>query len=734
MRPRPLHASRRFVALSSAAFSIAGLAWLAWIGSRTGVASIRESARTDGVSGGAQLVESGVSRAADAPEANRARGSDGRTVASSSGVLVRVLDRRSGEPVEGFVVSMIEGESRGWGLPSAERLLGEEPTDARGEIRFPAPKADARIRLYPPYGWSAGELVRSVEFRENGRYDDVVVLTGPADHGRFRGRFVDASNGEPVPHYMARVTIGESTREVVSGADGRFSTDDELPAGEAKVVLFDWGGLMEDEDILRHHGVFVVEHAPVDGVSPELEIPAAVGPTYRIDAEFPAGVPRERWAADLVVRGNGGWTPRLQTARGAPLRWGLGSWAGPWVRFRRQYFGLEDGFEGSKELVVTSADGEWLGRGTVATLAGIAPDPVPVEFDPRGRIVARIVDSSGEPIPRADVSCEMAGPVASSVPLIFSQSSSGNGLVEFVLLPAGAYIVGASSQLHGRRLRAVELRDAQRVDLELMLAEQPRGREVAGRVFVPAEMDLIDVTVALEGVRPSGLRMEQQLPLVRTGDERSASFRFTDVSPGDLAVVVRGLRSRGTWSAIVWTPRRVEISGSATDLVFRASTDPRRCRFEAVDAKTKDELPCDVSWFADGTWQCWEGVDAEEMFAPSQVELWRIHSPGYLARDVVTDWSADPVVVRAELERGWGLEVLAVGPGLVPLEGVEVLVDAESAGKTDAEGRLVVRREHSPRSIAARYSDWYLESNGRLELLRALEHGRACVRLIFSPD
>ena len=67
---------------------------------------------------------------------------------------------------------------------------------------------------------------------------------------------------------------------------------------------------------------------------------------------------------------------------------------------------------------------------------------------------------------------------------------------------------------------------------------------------------------------------------------------------------------------------------------------------------------------------------------------------------------ADPRIVVAALERGWGDTFVVTTRDREPLQGVELLVDGTSVGLSDVQGMLSINLAAKPRALEFRYKDW----------------------------
>lgn len=710
MKPRPSLALAGALALGC--FVV--LAW--WLARERGAPATPIAAEHEGA---AALTDSGsaLSAPTSAEPSALPAGVEREAPVAASRLLARVEHRITHAPLPGFDAELV-----GDGL-----VLGHDTSDSRGRIFLPLPpEQGATVRLEAPEGWS---VLAPQRFVRADAQDELVFLAGPSGSERFRARLVDAESGEPLNDYMLRIGTRDGRREqLVSDRAGLVASAVDYPEGTLLLFCYDEYGPELGDDQRKPLHYLELEHTIEKALAGPHEVRLDVGPTYRLELEGPPAALEAPLAADLRYLFND-----------APPSPAIGSFVvrvgtPPWVRFPARFSPLSR--FASVALALSSRDGRWFGFTRVESTSG--EHTVTVALAAQGVVVVRVLDPDGNGIPGALVQLH---PLVAGAPqaAMAHQKTAGNGLVEFRFVPTGSYAVGAVAPGFERRFVSLAVDGEQRSDATLALARQPSGLAISGRV-VGLTGNAKSVSLTLFSVRPgTGVVLERELPLERRGEASEAEFEFTDLAPGDYEL--DGYAGYQGWLE----PCPLSVSAGTRGLVLRLEEAVEDPWFEllATDATTDEPLPKVWAWFEDTP----ESDSIHELSGPPLVLFpsprlktdarLSVVAPGYRVaqaalaslRDV-----GDRRVLEVKLERGWNGEIVALGPGFVPLAGVRVALDGDNVGSTGANGRIEFARERAPARIELDYRGWLVEPTCRGELAELAAGRRGRVRVYFTPQ
>ncbi len=196
--------------------------------------------------------------------------------------------------------------------------------------------------------------------------------------------------------------------------------------------------------------------------------------------------------------------------------------------------------------------------------------------------------------------------------------------------------------------------------------------------------------------------------------EEVIEFLFHDVAPGTYELTLSSTDHHR------WSPKKITVTPPADDLEIWLydERDTITLAFRVTDAQTGEPIEDYTAYSVKTEVTEENGV----LFHAGPVKLddfpldarirWRLWADGYAPasgdeRDFLEEedgrW-----VAEVKLEPGWGRRFVVLGrnPTMRPLEGAQVLLDGDVAGKTDANGALDVFRETAPESLDVIWADW----------------------------
>lgn len=201
------------------------------------------------------------------------------------------------------------------------------------------------------------------------------------------------------------------------------------------------------------------------------------------------------------------------------------------------------------------------------------------------------------------------------------------------------------------------------------------------------------------------------------------AFAFENVPAGRYALE---LSSLGPYR---WAPERLVVSPPATGLeLLRHDADRAEAvAFRVLDAATGEPVEGWRAWRLRRTVSETAGV----LLQAGQLDLeqaavdvigggleWSLGADGYApafgderAFEPGPDGTSGARVATVELQRGWATRFVVLGrdPDMRVLPGVEIELDGDVVGRTDADGSLVARRAALPERLTVRWRDWIVE-------------------------
>ena len=542
-----------------------------------------------------------------------------------------------------------------------------------------------------------GEARQAVEPVE-GR---VAAAASSAPRAPLRGQLLDDAGGA-LPDYRVLVRDSEGRLALADSDEfGRLETAESFAAGSLLLRGIDHGDLMHDrdQDLTYYHRPDLESTRDAPGGEPEWTF--RVGPTYTLDTELPAGTVAEDFDVELHPLGR---NPVIGVGR-APLRPG----GQPWVRFNAHVPYMNG--EGPWALRVRSEDGYWSGQAIVETRVGVHHEPVALEISARGRLEGTCRTTEGpllgqltnlplRPVDGAELE-------AADWEAIYLR---GDGRFEGQHLPPGEYELFFRTQRHRRQTQRVLIEAGRTTTVELLVERRDDLASISGVVVSSAGPLPLDRARLM--IRHSAVFGNFFVTHVEThgeGEFERGTFRFEDVPLGEytLALVDE--------AKLALEPSELTVSAGDTDvrLRCRSVTEEERTRYVLIVRVSGSDEPLRYPRFGHriaGSSTMFNGdADGRVDFsiAAGQAFEWMVGADGFVPRwgselDFVGE---EPLTV--ELDPGWGTEFY-VYAGLEPLEGIELLLDGESVGVTDAGGHLRVVLAEKPERLSITSDEWVL--------------------------
>lgn len=479
---------------------------------------------------------------------------------------------------------------------------------------------------------------------------------------------------------------------------------------------------------------FRIEYHPEDpGGAPRLEV--EVGPALALRLGAAGEVAPGRWEARLVERDAAGqdraWSWRRLIEGALPL-----------LRYPSLEHPAEPGFHARVE--VRLRDGDWFGRAPVRSTLTVALQEVPLRLVQLAAFGGIVQDVSGRAVPGALVRLwQERGsvlPLHDSRPRSVRTDTEGAFHFEQELEP-GRYHLRLASEGRATSDLDLELAEGGLEGYVLRVADVEAREVLAGRVEATGSSE---APVVILGLRRDDGRVERVLhPLQEPGAERRGAtwtlgegvqgFRFEALPAGSYDLAVFPLDGRPY--APAWT--RVEVPGQEVVLRAPPIAAPALLRLDVRSGAGGGE-PDHVhlalrapGWWLPSDHRLAPGAPVAELSAESGLtwSLWAHgHRParGSLAELPVEEVSGH-LVLRRELEPGWGMEVFVrdAGPRGAPdsedsytqmalarlrpaVPGVVFTGDGRRLGRSDAAGVARLEADAAPRRVEFEAAGWRL--------------------------
>lgn len=556
-----------------------------------------------------------------------------------------------------------------------------------------------------------------------------------------RGVLRDEQTEEPLPQFLLRIHDRAHKEDVWTDAQGRFASQTPFLAGRLRIDPLDHEARRRPAPSLQ------VDHevgAEPGGAPAELALRVPCGPTYRLLFDPTPPPEAETFRAELRVaredeQDRFGAEP-LRAPR-SPGPAGAGESELPWVRFPP----LDPRWERVERLELRGSTGAWRGDGRASALRGVQTAPVSVRLTALASLSGKVFDATGPGIEGAFVElrpADTAQPSGRGQRPRTSTAADGTYRMEFV--QPGSYVLVARTLRHERAELPVELQPGAAQQLvDAVLPPLPSAGSIRGTVVTQTGRSTPKargvLTLADRG-RPS-LECAVQWRLV---DGRQVGhFQFHDLPAGEFTVRIE----KDDW--LKWEPREFKVSAPREDLEVRVFDDLSLCDY-VVRARDRDNgLPLgDLHvWleFKNGPQRdrrCASNEVVERGVPVERAFAWRVDKAGY--RFAAGDESSFQLeemrdgrltrIVELDLAPGWSEVFRAVRrDGKGAIEGVEVLADGVSLGKTAKNGELAVELRDPPKSVTVRHARWTL--SGKIDLRPAWrrEGGRRSLAVPLQP-
>ncbi|MDP6408596.1 MAG: carboxypeptidase-like regulatory domain-containing protein [Planctomycetota bacterium] len=518
----------------------------------------------------------------------------------------------------------------------------------------------------------------------------------------------DGRTGESVPSFSIELWGPGGTRERLSSdASGALTTAAAFPLGPVRVTPRDHPGPRAETG-----QAVTIQHPGEGGVA---LVPLALGPTYPLDLDRPPELGALALGARLRRPTDPLWTSAADKLR--PVRPGDPEW----VRFAHGDV-RSGGSPDAWVLEVASPDGRWAGRAQVDAIVGVYPRPVRIELRPRALLRGR-ASALGEGVSGVSVTLRRADGAGGE----WFDRSFKDGSFELRWLEPGLHTLTAVSQRFDPIVREVSVEPGDHNRVELSLAPKAVAGAIGGllrsrsRSFgrggkAQGALQRIE----LRSSEGTGWRNHALVHWSETGEGMIGEFTFPDVPRGAYVVTPQAV---GYWS---WKPPFLAVEPPATGLEFVLADGGGVCdvALAARDAADGRALAgATVHLWAAGRELSFSDLAPGAVFVeawPVATEFsWTVEHPGHApasgsSATLVAEEEAAGCIrtLAVSLEPGWGATFVTLALDDLdverPLAGVELLLDGEPCGVTDARGELSVRAPRPPSGAVFSLAGWRL--------------------------
>lgn len=544
------------------------------------------------------------------------------------------------------------------------------------------------------------------------------VPAGPS--APVRGVLRDELTGDPLPHFLLRVHDRAHNEDVVTGADGRFASTTAFLLGRLRIDPLDQPQRRRPAPSLQ------VDHEADDGAPRELALSVPSGPTFTLVFTPPAEAPLEALRVALVVREEedqariDGETVRLGAAAGDVAGEVLAASA-PWVRFGP----VAEPFERAERLEFRDPAGVWTGDAKVARVSGVEPAPVTVKLAALASLRGRVVDETGAPVERALV--ELRPAEAGSKLKARSTNAGADGNYRFEFVAPGSYLVAFKTLRHLVQEAPLALASKAEATRDAALVPKPPVGAIRGEVVTQSGTSTPKARITL--TLPRGDRslppLSTEVVWTTVEGRKVGRFEFPALPEGPLQLRVE----KDDW--FTWEPAKFDVAPPREGVRILVYDDVATCDY-AIRARDRDNgLALDRLhvWFE------FEGGPTRDRRTASNEPFergvpvgkkfrWRVDRADFCFASgdetafALEEHTGGRIVRVAELDLapGWSELVRAVRrDGRGGIEGVEVLADGVSLGKTDAAGQLKLTLREAPKRLDARHADFTLQGRPDLQ-------------------
>jgi len=628
------------------------------------------------------------------------------------------LEAESEEGLAGFTVRVSDGEGH-----SVDAASG---ADGRFELTWSGEES-ARVSVPAREGWSEGLAARELTPEELSAENEIQLRVPTFARATVRGTLFEERTRSALPFVGVRVGEGLDAEVLQSDAQGGFSSTREYPNGSIQLSFFD-----EDPNGSVELSDFGIDHVPE--VESMLELSVAVGPTVMLE---PSGLSSEfgsAWTARIVerrgdpslsgrlVRSPSAWVLTTLEASVEERAW---TWvrtrAGttPWIRYATVEHEPESDFSPSIQL--RSSAGGFSGEATLPSTTGVLQEPTEIELRRVGSLVGRITDTAGSPVTHAklwlsrDASSQALGP----------WKSTPDGSYSVKNLDVGSYVMTVAAPLRPSITLAVQLAPGENPQAEIVLAPEDSAFAIRGKFECRLSHGPAVVLLELESdngrdKRRKLLRRIQSSTRSVGANNSSNEFSFASVPGGTYSLRPISISGNHNWIPDLLTtvtptpPVLIRCGGSAAAASMQ---------LEAIDSLSNGRVPGQELYLGPAkqppfTWP--ESRPAERWYTlpTKSVLTWTVWAPGYQPvtgelLDLAGSGRKSPTQI--ELRRGFGMRLVLRAAetaeeqtrGNAPvIPGIEVLVDEERYGSSDANGELLLQLESAPERIEFLHPRW----------------------------
>lgn len=586
-------------------------------------------------------------------------------------------------------------------LVKQENLLGRVVTKLDGRFAFPekAPLGSyLALQGNPRFRFEPKKLV----IRRLGQADgseELIFRAEARPEGVVQGRVIDARTFEPLPAFRLSLRDAiDNNERVVSDVEGYFLGVTQMLPGSLRVG---------PRDEFGPFGRYPLQRLAWEDVEETLQVAVRVGPTYRLLFQAPTGRRVEGFFGEVRGRGEAclGILEREFRSRLRPGQ-------PPWVRLRPAE--VTRTAHAEYELVVTSEDGFWVGRTPVQSVVGIHPGILPLDLQAAGVLRGRIRDQEGEGT-RARIL------LTRDSKTVVDLWSTSEGSLDIPGLLEGEYecqLFGVAAEPFQTTLRILA-GEITLVSWELQM--RPREYRLLGRLRAQSGRLMQQPVVSLYDEQ--GQSWPTRLSAL---EERGESFLRVEARRLPAGVYRPVARFGGAEFAWECKPAEVRaVAASATEgwaFEILVQDIAGEGSLQVLLTSEEDGRPLDGEVYLVGQgwsrYQRTSGGRAAFYDLPPEPEVWTwyVRAQGYLlatgqgAAQAPTGGRVASLEVG--LRPGWGavVRVLAASDGAAT-QGIAVLLDGISQGRTDAQGRVVVQAPGRPQRLTIESTQWSMLSS-----------------------